>query len=369
MRICYVSTGKAWGGGEQLLASLISAVAAKGQDVSLVARRDSPLAVWGRQQSELPLLELPSHGRSPRSLWRLRRWLRQRQAQVAVFNDPHAISSGVIAAWGLNVWQLGVRHTVFPVRSSWKHNRLDGIVCVSAAAERECLAAGIPRRRLTVIHGGTSRQHVSVEKLQRVRELFAQTNDKNILAIGSLLPVKGFDVLIRALAQGVSQGRPWRLWIAGDGPQRDALTDLARDLGVDDRVHLVGFRDDIGELLSAADVFVSASHSEGLSLVLIEAMLARCPIVATAVGGTCEVLDTDANGETPLAETFRPGDAEQLAAALDRALVSTPASQSRLARAKQWALENFSLDQMAEKHLTLYRTLLALEPPSRRAAA
>jgi glycosyltransferase involved in cell wall biosynthesis len=368
MRICYVSTGKTFGGGERLLASLVTAVAGKLESVSLVARRGTPLAAWGREQG-LALLELPGHGRSPRSLWRLRRWLAQQQAELVVLNDPHAISSGALATLGLNLPRLGMRHTVFPIRSPWKHNKLDRVICVSAAAQRECLEAGVPQRRIAVIHGGVPRPRLSADNLRQVRELFGGSQDKNILAIGSLLPVKGFDTLIRAVAQGIATGRPWRLWIAGDGPQRDALLALAGDLGVADRLRILGFREDISELLAGADVFVSASHSEGLSLVLIEAMLARCPIVATAVGGSCEVLDADSQSRSPLAETFPPGDSEVLRSAIDRSLPPAAANQARLERARQWAQANFSVEQMAEKHLQLYRQVLAVAPPACRAAA
>lgn len=370
MRICYVSTGKSWGGGEQLLASLIDAMTAAKQEVTLVARQGSPLASWWRERQPGHLLELPGHGRSPRSLWRLRRCLQQRDAEVAVLNDPHAISSGILAALGLDVLRLGVRHTVFPIRSAWKHDRmLDAVVCVSAAAEQEGLAVGIPREKIAVIHGGAPRPKLSTQNVRRVREMFDASGDRNILAIGSLLPVKGFDTLLRAVARGVAAGRQWRLWIAGDGPQRGSLSALAGNLGVADRVHFLGFRDDVGELLSEADLFVSASHSEGLSLVLIEAMLARCPIAATAVGGSREVLGTDEKGHTPLAETFTPGDAAELTAAIDRSLLSTPASQMRLELAERWAQEHFSIEQMAQKHLTLYRKLLAPETLHRRAVA
>ena len=370
MRICFVSSCKHWGGGEQLLASLIEGLAAERQEVSLVARRSAPLANWGRERMLARLLELPGHGRSPRSLWRLRRWLVRQRAEVVVLNDPHAIFSGALAALGLDVRRLGVRHTVFPIRSTRKHNwLLDAVICVSAAAERECLAAGIRQERITVIHGGVPRPKLSAENLRRVRELFGQSGDQNILAIGSLLPVKGFDTLVRAVARGVAAGRQWRLWMAGDGPMRGSLSTLANELGVAGRVHFLGFRDDIGELLAEADLFVSASHSEGLSLVLIEAMLARCPIAATAVGGSGEVLGSDANGRTPLAETFTPGDAAGLAAAIDRSLLPAPAGQMRLDRAERWAQESFSIEQMAEKHLALYRKLLAADTSLRRAAA
>ncbi len=364
MRICFVSTGKAWGGGERLLAWLVAGIADAGEEVALVARQGSPLADWGRDHAGLPLLQLPGRGRSPRSLWRLRRWLVANRFDVVVLNDPHAITSGGIAMLGLNVARIGIRHTVFPIRSAWKHRRLlDRIVCVSQAAQRECAAAGIPAEQTSVIHGGVPTLQVDSERVEQVRQMFLRAEssnaDKHLLALGSLQPVKGFDTLIRAVARGRKLGRNWRLWIAGDGPERSSLQSLAEELGVADRVQLLGFRDDIGELLAAADLFASASHSEGLSLVLVEAMLARCPIASTATGGSREVLDVSEKDVSPFAATFAPGNVEESMAAIDAALSENAASQQRLDRAQQWAEQSFSIEQMVHKHLAFYRGLVA----------
>lgn len=362
MRICYVSTGKTWGGGERLLAWLIAGITATGHEVGLVARQGSPLAAWGRDHSNMPLLQLPGRARSPRSLWRLRKWVVDNRFDAAVFNDPHAITCGGIATLGLDVARLGIRHTVFPVRSAWKHRRLlDHVICVSEAARQECIKSGIDVEQLTVIHGGVSASKLHAKHADQVREMLLRADpagdDRHLLAIGSLLPVKGFDTLIRAVARGRNFGHKWRLWIAGEGGERAGLKSLAGELGVSDYVHLLGFRDDTAELLAAADAFVSASHSEGLSLVLVEAMLASCPIAATAVGGSREVLDVDDQGHSPFAATFAPGDTAGLAAAVEKSLAETVARQQRLVRAKQWAHEQFSLEQMIQRHLDLYGNL------------
>ena len=370
MRICFVSTGKTWGGGERLLAWLAAGIAEAGEEVALVARQTSPLAEWGRGRACMPLLQLPGRGRSPRSLWRMRRWLVDNRVDIVVLNDPHAITSGGIAALGLDVVRVGIRHTVFPIRSAWKHRRLlEGVICVSQAAQHECLTAGIPPNQVCVIHGGVPGQKIDDERVAHVRQLFHRADptgaDQHLLALGSLQPVKGFDTLVRAVARGRQLGKKWRLWIAGEGDQRERLESLADELGVADRVHLLGFRDDIGELLSAADAFVSASHSEGLSLVLVEAMLARSPIAATASGGSREVLAVDERGASPYAVTFAPGDVEESVAAINTALSESCSNAHQLDRAQEWALREFSIEQMVLKHRQLYRKLLLGDLPAR----
>ena len=378
MRICFASSGKHWGGGERLLATLIAGIAEAKEEVALVTREHSPLAEWGNQQPYMPVLELPGHGKSPRSLWRMRQWLLANEVDLLVLNDPHAIVSGGVAALRLPIPKIGIRHTVFPINSAWKHNKLlDEIICVSNAAADQCRSGGIPQAKLAVIHGAVPPLKIDAAHVQRTRKQFrlagTSSNEQNILAIGSLLPVKGFDTLIRAISRGVQRGRPWRLWIAGEGPERGALWNVARELEVTDRVHLMGTRDDIGELLVAADCFVSASHSEGLSLVLIEAMLAGCPIASTAVGGSRELLDVNQDNRSPLAATFQSGDVHGLVAAMDDALQGTSAIADRCELARQWAEEQFTVERMVDGHLACYRKLLGCEPvesgPPQRSAA
>jgi glycosyltransferase involved in cell wall biosynthesis len=191
---------------------------------------------------------------------------------------------------------------------------------------------------------------------------------QRLLALGSLIHVKGFDTTIRALAAGVRAGHNWRLSIAGEGPDRSALAALAAKARVSDRVDFLGYRRDVAELLAAADVLVSASHSEGLGLVLIEAMQAGCPIAATPVGGCVEALEIDPAGRSPLAEIFSPGDVAGATAAIERALEPSQQRERRIEAARRFAHERFSLARMTERHLDLYQRLASgargVRPPS-----
>src|SRR5437867_11730680 len=126
------------------------------------------------------------------------------------------------------------------------------------------------------------------------------------------------------------------LAIAGRGPEETALRELARSLELSDRVHLLGLRDDIPNILRSADVFVLPSRSEALPLALLEAMRAARPIVATAVGEVPTVLQ---HGEAGL--LARPGDVAGLAAALGGRLLMNPAAARTLGeRARAVAAEH-----------------------------
>ncbi len=114
------------------------------------------------------------------------------------------------------------------------------------------------------------------------RDAFATPEDAPLLlALGRLHPNKGFDVLLRALAQ-IPRAR---LWLAGEGPERAMLERLAQDLGIAPRVRLIGWRDDPAALMAAADVVVCPSRREPLGNVVIEAWAHGVPVVAAAAAG------------------------------------------------------------------------------------
>jgi len=366
MKIALVSTQRTWGGGENVLAQLALGCQRAGHAIGVAAPAASAAAEWASKQAGIELLELPGRGRGPAAMWRLRSWVARTAPDVIVLNDPHAITYGGVALTGLGIQRVGVKHTCFPVRSAWKHNHLvERVACVAEAARRECLTAGVHASQLEVIHAGLDRLAPTSDETAAAKSLFAARGEgaKHVLAIGSLLPVKGFDTLIEA----ASRSTGWNLWIAGEGPERVALETLIAKLGVTDRVTLLGFRRDIGALLAAADVFASASHREGLSLVLVEAMMAGTPVVATPVGGNGEALQIEGPGVSPVARAVAPADPAAMAAAIKAALEPSVANAARVIAAKDWADEHFTIERMTRDYLALFDRLNSIGSRSRAA--
>jgi len=166
---------------------------------------------------------------------------------------------------------------------------------------------------------------------------------------------KGHEEFFRALS--TLKGRhPVEALIIGGGRREAEMRHLAADMGLAQRVHFLGPRQDVPDLLRALDVFVLPSHSEGVSLALLEAMAAGLPVIATAVGGTPEVV-TD--GITGL--LIPPRDADALAAALER-LLADPAWRRRLgASARRHVEANFSLDRLGREINEIYEALIEPE--------
>ncbi len=117
-----------------------------------------------------------------------------------------------------------------------------------------------------------------------------------IVAVGTLKRLKGFDVLLKALAPILSEQHDFELFIAGEGPERANLQRLVSDLGLTKCVRFLGEISDVPSLLSDAHLAVHPSRSEGLSNAILEAMSEGLPVVATAVGGTPEMIVDGSRG-------------------------------------------------------------------------
>jgi glycosyltransferase involved in cell wall biosynthesis/O-antigen/teichoic acid export membrane protein len=168
-------------------------------------------------------------------------------------------------------------------------------------------------------------------------------------AIARLSPEKGLDVLLHALTELPDA----TLVVAGDGPERATLEQLARELGIDERVRFLGWREDVRSILASIDVLALPSRSEGVPLVIVEAMLCGIPTVATAVGGVPEVVLDEETGLLVPAE-----DRHALAVALAR-LLGDPELRTRMGlRGREMALDRYSPATAARAFEEIYRQLL-----------
>lgn len=187
--------------------------------------------------------------------------------------------------------------------------------------------------------------------------------DRLLVSVGNLYPVKGHRYLVDALAL-LSGGHPnLHLAIAGRGELAGELWARARDHGLADRLHLLGLRSDVAAVLSAADVFVLPSLSEGLPLALLEAMFAGRPIVASDVG---EVRVALGDGEAGM--LVEPGNPAVLAAALDRLLREPGAARDLGRRAARRAAADYDVSRMVRRYVGVYEAALRLCPTSLPAA-
>ena len=212
---------------------------------------------------------------------------------------------------------------------------------------------GVPASRITQIYNGVDVEAFAPSgRAEARRALGIRDDDFAVGTVGRLDPVKGHDSLLQAFGL-LPRDRRCQLLIVGGGPGRPDLQRLQGQLGLGDRLRLLGERQDIGLILRSLDVFVLPSLGEGISNAILEAMATGLPVVATRVGGNPELVEDGVTGVL-----VDPGSHRALATALagyldDPALARRHGEAGRLR-----VLKDFSLDRMFAAYGDLYARLL-----------
>jgi glycosyltransferase involved in cell wall biosynthesis/peptidoglycan/xylan/chitin deacetylase (PgdA/CDA1 family) len=228
-------------------------------------------------------------------------------------------------------------------------------IVVSEALARDLVRAeALPVSRVVVIPNGVPTRSATAEAVRKVREeLKGGRFNELIGTLGRLERRKGLEVLLEA-ARRLAPRRPGLgVSLIGEGPLRGDLEERVRAGGIGDRVVFAGRREDVPAVLGALDVFAVPSHTEGLSISLLEAAYAGCPIVATDVGGNPEVVRHGHNGLL-----VPPRDPSALAEAIEELLTDRPRARRLGAEAAREARERFSAETMVRAIESVYRDLL-----------
>jgi glycosyltransferase involved in cell wall biosynthesis len=344
MRILQVITDTDRRGAQVFATDLGEALGRRGHDVTTVALGP------GRHTPGLPHRVLGRRRRSVTSLRRLHELLREHDVGIA--HGSTTLPASALAALGTSTpWVYRqISESLFWAPSRARRARVSAglsratIVVTLAASQGEVLTEhfGVAHDRIRVVPNGVPSARFTVADAadqKEARQSFGLATDAPVVAyVGALALEKGVDVAVEAVAAVPGL----QLLIAGDGPQRSALHDLAARCAPR-RVHFVGVLDDVTAAYAAADVVVLPSRGgDSMPAALIEAGLSGRPAVATSIGAIPEVVVPGATGElVPV------GDPRRLARALE-ALVADPDELARLgAAARERALQRFDIDVVA----------------------
>lgn len=239
---------------------------------------------------------------------------------------------------------------------------MDRVVCVSAAQAARVRRAGVHPDRIVVI-----RNAIDTKSFERpdpsyravMQSWFRQPRKHLIAAAGRLSPEKGFDQLIRAAVQ-VSKHEPEAGFVLfGDGPLRETLARQIEASGLAGKFHLAGFRTDVQRFLPCCDVAVLSSWTEGLPVVVLEALAAGVPVVATAVGGTPEVVIDRVNGHL-----VPPGEPTTLAQRIRDVLGNESHRRVMGERGRHLVRQQFTFDVQAREYERLFNAVCRLSHSS-----
>lgn len=349
MRILQVDGENGWRGGQQQVLLLAQGLAAhprfRGESVT-VCRPGSELA-RRLHQANLPRVELDM--RSPWSLaavLRLRRIAREQGVDVIHAHASHAHTLAALATVGTRRHLVATRRVDFAPKGMWKYRRCARVVAISQAIAGILRGAGLPAERLAVIPSGIDPARFAGADRARARAALGLPDDAvAVLCVAALEDHKDHATLLRAWERAAQDPRA-HLLLAGEGSLRGALEGVCARLP---RVRLLGFRDDVPDLLAAADVFALTSHMEGLGTAVMDAMCCGLPVVATRAGGIPELIADGVDGVLAPAR-----DAEAIAAALS-ALIADPARRAALGgAARAAAARRFLAAAMVDAYVDLY---------------
>ncbi len=366
MRICHLIASNFAGGPEKQIVELTTRLVEFGWEVRIGSFREgrSEVEIISRAQArglETFLIDTRSPF-SPAAVLQLRRQLRDFGAEILLTHGYKADTVGRLGVRGTGVRQIPVvRGFTGEDRKIRLYEALDrrilksasALVSVSEATKRMLVDHGVRAERVHVVHNSVDclLQPTSVD----LHDLFSlPAGAPVVVAAGRLSPEKGHRFLVEALAICQEACPQAQLVLLGDGKLRGALEEQATALGLSDRVHLAGFRQDVLECLAAADLVVNPSLTEGLPNVVLEAMSVGTAVAATDVGGVAELIPDPDRGW--LVEAGRP---EALAAAMVEALSSDEERRRRAAGGRAHVREHFSFEVQRRRFCELCEQLAA----------
>jgi glycosyltransferase involved in cell wall biosynthesis len=364
-RILLLSTSLGMGGADRQIVSLANSLLAHEFEVRVVSM--VPLEEMGRQAlaNGLPVLSLEmQRGRADlQAFRRLVSLLQNWRPHVLTSFMYHANLMGRLAGkWaGVPLVITSIRAELTGSTARDWSLRLTNWMDHCQTTNSEEVAQSLSKRGLVssgkvrVIPNGIDAEALRAPAGERVRvraELGLKPEEFVWLAIGRLLPQKDYPTLLQAFAPLARS--PARLLIAGRGPLLDELQQQAQLLGIATQVMFLGVRQDIASLLAAADGFVLSSAWEGMPNVVMEALAAGTPVVATQVGGVPELVTTGKSGLLA-----PPRDPAALSQAMGQLMALAPEQRQRMGQAGREHIEaHYALSAMARRWMALYRELL-----------
>ncbi len=272
---------------------------------------------------------------------------------------------GTFAASVAGVPVIATLHST-DVTIGWKPRLLKHLedICLRKFATRilavgnmvaEAHAGSYGNRRVDVIPNGIAKPEPipSQARARLRRKIAGDERSSIIITVGRFTRAKGYEDMIEAFSLLRDTTSKPVLLMVGAGSMADSIKQRIESLHLSQSVTITGERNDVPQLLASSDVYASSSHREGLPLAVLEAMMAGLPVVATSVGDIPNVV-TDGTGVV-----VPPHQPEMLADALDDLLKNPEKRRAMGKAAQQRAMEEYSIDAWMQKHLALYRDVLA----------
>ncbi|HLA87528.1 MAG TPA: glycosyltransferase [Anaerolineales bacterium] len=368
-KVLIIDLSNHYGGSSSRVLSLMAR--AKTGSVALAGLKSGAITIQAIQLG-LPVHALADHKADARILPRLIRLIREegynildsQNIQSKFWANLAAIITKTSLVSTINSWyasehgEFSTRGKLYTLLELSTNQSLDLYITVSEKDRRSLIKSGLPDDAIELIYNAVD---VDISAIPRDREWLRRKFDlppQSIVctAVGRLVPVKGYDILITAIqkiASGVSQ---LFCLIVGEGECKEELSEQIRQAGLENRVHLVGYydRQNVMSILNSSDVFVLPSRYEGTPVALLEAAALACPILASSCGGIPELVTHEQH-----ALLVPPEDPTALAKGLVKLILDRNYAQTLGQNAQQRIRENFNLESQVSATWNAYRKALS----------
>lgn len=365
------------GGAEKHIHLLAKSLVKDGYRVRMVCSNFKKLDAWCAEMKRdgIEILRLNvSHKHDPRHFFQLKKILKKDEPDLLHLHlwNPgacrYAFWAGAKTKSSKKIPIITTEHDPFSLRGLKKNIKKGALhktthtITVSDANYGQMLS-WYPelKNRMSVIHNGIDLDafekellHFTTQEKQKIRKQMyeAEPDDTVLLTIAALHPRKGLKYLLRAMKKIIEQKNNTRLIIIGVGPQKKELQKLTEKLKIQEKVNFLGQCENIPKMLKSSDLFVLPSVKEAFGLVLLEAMAAQLPIVATNVGGIPEIIQDRKTGFL-----VEPHDADALAKTILMLLKNKPLRE-KISFLGSHRVKQFDVERMVEKTKKIYSEAL-----------
>jgi L-malate glycosyltransferase len=366
VRVLFVDLETEWRGGQNQALLMLKGLRALGHEAELLTVAGSGL----EQRAEancVPVHVVNRLFKRAQAAIELRILLSKGRFDILHFNEPHALTAGWLAGAQRRVPMVVSRRVGYPISKGRlarrRYEATAKIIAISKWTAQQAELSGVPPYKLAVVYEGVEiPQLPSAEMRRTARAKWGIRESAPLLgSVGALSPDKGQEWLIRALPRLKREFPECHLLLAGDGPDRSRLTQLAETLGISEAVVFAGFIQEIELIYAALDVFLFPSMFEGLGTSLLAAMGYGVPAIAFNCCALGEIIEQDKSGILVPVQNL-----EQIENAVAQLLRDSNYARKLGDAGRQRIQEKFSADKMVDGMMGVYREALANRMAPRR---
>jgi glycosyltransferase involved in cell wall biosynthesis len=360
MKILHVEGGKHYYGGARQVAYLVEGLAEKGIANVLACPTGAELASAPGMSTQADIYEMPMGGDADAGMaWRLARLIRATRPDIVHLHSRRGADlwGGVAARMTGTACVLSRRvdNPESRLQVALKYRLYNHVITISQGIAEVLRNEGLPSSRMTCVRDAidaTPFLH-AVDRHAFTREFNLPNEALVVGMVAQMIPRKGHRYLIQAVEALRNDYPALRVLLFGKGPLQGPLEQDIAQRGLADVIWMAGFRSDLPRWLGGLDLLVHPADMEGLGVSLLQASAAEAPIIASRVGGLPEAVLDGVNGLL-----IPPGDVPALIAAMRR-LLDDPVLRRRFGAAgRARVLAEFSVDEMVNDHLVVYRSVV-----------